>query len=248
MVADQQTANVLLGPDMAVGRWTQYSDLVRYGWQKDEDTDADTSLGQNAFVEGNVFQELSIDAEENEKVQIDHNLDVTIDGREYKATHAYYHSLFNVNSGLIVADTNSSPRAEKKDWPAEDLPPLRQWSDVIFLLWQRIAGSNVQGLQHHIQFSIANEDTVRIMQNAVGEDETFSDWEKFQPLRGGGITFRPGSLEYYALLGSPNGFGIAWFLIQHKAQLGIKTVSEITIFGADGDRCIYFAITPVVLG
>jgi hypothetical protein len=57
------------------------------------------------------------------------------------------------------------------------------------------------------------------MQNAVAEDETFSDWETIQPLRGGGKTFRPGSLEYYALLGSPNGSGIAWFFIQHKAQL-----------------------------
>jgi hypothetical protein len=86
------------------------------------------------------------------------------------------------------------------------------------------------------------------MQNAVGENETFSDWETIQPLRGGGKTFRPGSLEYYALLGSPNGSGIAWFFIQHKAQLGIKTLSDITIFGADGEGCIYFAITPVVLG
>ncbi|KAL2783350.1 hypothetical protein BJX66DRAFT_349514 [Aspergillus keveii] len=245
MVADQQTAIVLLDTDRAVGRWTQYGDLVRYGWRKDEDTDADDSVGQNTLADGGIFKELSIDAAENEKVLAEHSIDVMVDGRKYEGTGAYYNSLFNIDSGLIVADANSSPRAEKKDWPAEDLPPLKQWSDVVFLLWQRIAGSNVQRFQHHIQYAIANTDTVRIMQKAVGEDDTFSDWESFQPLRGGGKTFRPDSDEYYALLNSPNGFGIAWFLIQHKAQLGIKTVSEITVFGADGDPCLYFAISPV---
>jgi hypothetical protein len=39
--------------------------------------------------------------------------------------------------------------------------------------------------------------------------------------------------------------GIAWLLIQHKAQLGVKTVSEITVFGADDDGSLYFKIDSV---
>ncbi|KAL6229277.1 hypothetical protein BDW75DRAFT_245881 [Aspergillus navahoensis] len=174
MVADQQTADILLPGGRAVGRWTQYGDLVRYGWQLNGDTDADTSVGQNALEDGHIFEELSINGEENVKVEIDHSADKTVDGKEYKETGAYYNSLFNVNSGLIVADSNSSPRAQKEDWPTEDLPPLRQWSDVIFILWQKIAGSNVQGLQHHIQYSIANEDTTGRLFSHYGEVEKHS--------------------------------------------------------------------------
>ncbi|KAL4977185.1 hypothetical protein BDW66DRAFT_133004 [Aspergillus desertorum] len=83
------------------------------------------------------------------------------------------------------------------------------------------------------------------MRKAIGEDDTFSDWASLSPLQGGGRTFRPGSQGYYALLNTPNGFGIAWFLIQHKAKLGVKTVSEITVFGADGERSLYFKIDSV---
>ncbi len=33
-----------------------------------------------------------------------------------------------------------------------------------------------------------------------------------------------------ALLGSAHGFGVAWFLQQHQATLGKKTVDYITVF------------------
>lgn len=36
--------------------------------------------------------------------------------------------------------------------------------------------------------------------------------------------------EYQAILGSPIGATLAFLLIQHKAELGIKMVSEIVIF------------------
>jgi hypothetical protein len=36
--------------------------------------------------------------------------------------------------------------------------------------------------------------------------------------------------EAQALLGSVNGSGIGWLLIEHKQQLGIKTVKQVTLF------------------
>lgn len=42
--------------------------------------------------------------------------------------------------------------------------------------------------------------------------------------------FYPGSEAFDALLGSPNGNAQAWILINHKAQLGVKTVSSIRIW------------------
>ena len=40
--------------------------------------------------------------------------------------------------------------------------------------------------------------------------------------------------EAKALLGTPNGSGIAWLLIQHKRQLGWKMVDSVTLFWKDG--------------
>jgi hypothetical protein len=37
-----------------------------------------------------------------------------------------------------------------------------------------------------------------------------------------------------AILGSPNGRGVAFFLYQHKNLLGIKTVDKVTIFSTIG--------------
>ncbi|KAL4999756.1 hypothetical protein BDV10DRAFT_183906 [Aspergillus recurvatus] len=89
MVSDQQMAIVLLGADRPAGRWADYGDLVRYGWKKDADTDADNSVGQNALEDGKILQDLSIDAEEKEKDLVDHSRNETADGREYTATGAY---------------------------------------------------------------------------------------------------------------------------------------------------------------
>jgi hypothetical protein len=38
-----------------------------------------------------------------------------------------------------------------------------------------------------------------------------------------------------AILGSPNGKGIGFFLSQHKDQLGVKTVESVTVFTTQGE-------------
>jgi hypothetical protein len=84
------------------------------------------------------------------------------------------------------------------------------------------------------------------MRQAIGEADDFNDRAKYSPMQEKGRTFRPGSDEYYALLYSPNGRGIGWLLTQHKTQLGLLTVSSITVFGSeDGDSALYFRIDPV---
>jgi hypothetical protein len=40
--------------------------------------------------------------------------------------------------------------------------------------------------------------------------------------------------DAWALLGTPNGRGPAWILLQHKEQLGLKSFSAITIFSVNG--------------
>jgi hypothetical protein len=55
-----------------------------------------------------------------------------------------------------------------------------------------------------------------------------------------GRDFGPQSEEFAALLASPNGRGVAWFLAQHKAQLGHKTISNVRVWGKEDEVFILF--------
>lgn len=48
-----------------------------------------------------------------------------------------------------------------------------------------------------------------------------------------GVSFDTGTDEGHALLGSPNGAAFAYFLMQHKRELGMKTIQRITVFKAE---------------
>ena len=153
-------------------------------------------------------------------------------------------------AGLIVAASNSSPENEKKDWTKDQYPPLRRWSEVLSLVWIDAAGGNTRSLKHVIRSVVTNTETLSVMRRAVGEgefDESFNDWGKFDPIDTNGRTFRAGEEAFYALLYTSNGRGIGWLLIQHKAQLDIKTVSKITVFGAGGSPMLYFSLDDLSL-
>lgn len=47
------------------------------------------------------------------------------------------------------------------------------------------------------------------------------------------MEFDTKSDEGHALLGSPNGAAFAYFLMQHKAELGQKTITKVTVFRAE---------------
>ncbi|GAB1206381.1 hypothetical protein APSETT445_005066 [Aspergillus pseudonomiae] len=243
MDGDQEAANHAI-PAAPISPWTNYGDLIRYGWKLGGTRDPDETMAQDLLQD--IFEELNIDADQNKMIKIDQSLPVTVDNKNYEESGAEYKSLFNADAGLIVVDNVISPEhAKRKGTPMEDIVPLRQWSDVTFLLWERFTKGAPGGLRHMFQSIVINEQSLSTMRQAVGEADNFDDWDKYSPMQENGRTFRPGSDEYYALLYCPNGRGIGWLLTQHKAQLGLLTVSSITVFGADGEAMLYFKIDPV---
>lgn len=44
-----------------------------------------------------------------------------------------------------------------------------------------------------------------------------------------GVLFDKGTIAYRALLGTPNGRGVAWMLIQHKPEFGQKNIPQIMV-------------------
>lgn len=139
-----------------------------------------------------------------------------------------YQNIYNVPAGFILADQNFSPAFESPEFPAKGqaYPKLQQWSDVTFLEWQNQAASNVGGLKNILRSNIINLDTRNMMDTALQmmtPPQAIGFW-------GSQVTFEMTSDQGKALLGTPNGGGVAWILINHKAQLGIKTISSVTIW------------------
>lgn len=135
-----------------------------------------------------------------------------------------FKQIINPLQGFIIASNNLSPA--KAEPPLEKIPELCYWSDIVYL--QYIYAANLQRtfpapLRYVFRSSIANHDTKDIIYgicNANGK--RLMQWP--------GTTYSIYSKEGQALLGTPNGHGVAFLLIQHKRQLGHKVVDSVTVF------------------
>lgn len=87
---------------------------------------------------------------------------------------------------------------------------------------------NIKRIRYFFMLGISNEQTNQLIASCLQKTEKkLSEWP--------GLTFDMGTDEGHALLGSPNGATFAYFLIQHKAQLGAKTISKVTIIRPESD-------------
>ncbi|KAK7419609.1 hypothetical protein QQX98_003200, partial [Neonectria punicea] len=102
--------------------------------------------------------------------------------------------------------------------------------------------TNVNTVKHIVQARIANEDTEKILERVLdlsGGTSAIGDWDNRLT-----IDVKRNPNEFYAILGSPNGSGGAYFLLTHKAKLGIRTIDTVDIFkGLDDDIILWFPVT-----
>jgi hypothetical protein len=107
------------------------------------------------------------------------------------------------------------------------------------------ASDNAKSLKYIFRATISNPGTQRIFDQAV-LDQTgrqYVGWEDR-------VTFGMDTERGQAILGTPNGKGVAWLLINHKDQLGAKTIESVTIWVDDLDvaiearmeRTMYFTV------
>ncbi|KAF2819010.1 hypothetical protein CC86DRAFT_307928, partial [Ophiobolus disseminans] len=121
--------------------------------------------------------------------------------------------------------------------PEHDVPDLKYWSDVAFLQWQ-LAASNKSDLKYVLRFNVLNTLTSRVLAAIhLLNDTDIMPWP--------GTCYNATSPEGRAILGTPNGSSVAYMLIQHKSQLGHKTVSKITVFQQDNQPMLLFHIVDV---
>ncbi|KAJ5175657.1 uncharacterized protein N7482_001534 [Penicillium canariense] len=149
-----------------------------------------------------------------------------------KETDGFYINPMSPIAGLVIAENNRSPA----DMSGGRTCPISKWSDVVWLSYAALArstGSSVANLKYLVRTHIINADTLSVMKTVCGgpcpawPGMVFDINQK----KSGGVLINQNGL---ALLGTPNGGGAAWLLINHKQQLGKKTPISVTAWTTSG--------------
>ncbi|KAJ4353617.1 Mitochondrial import inner membrane translocase subunit tim8 [Didymosphaeria variabile] len=168
-----------------------------------------------------------------------------VNAREYTVTGAFFTIAVNRAAGLIAfIDRRSPVKAAEDLWnrkPSDDeLPALRATSDVAWGLWNRRQGPDNPGLgriKYFLIGPIVNYETTKIIMEICDEDRA--------PLWPG-LDFNFPEQQALALLGSPNGRAVGFFLAQHKIQMGGKYfVSKVKLFNSDAVPSYPYALFTV---
>ncbi|KAH6875074.1 hypothetical protein BKA58DRAFT_334135 [Alternaria rosae] len=154
-----------------------------------------------------------------------------VDGQEYRCTGAHVRFGINQRGGMIIGESFESPRVEAEaNWgysPKQaELPQLQRVSDIVMAFWLR-DNPDPKNLKYYLVCNIINERTVALI-NAILKNHGLDKIPHWP-----GIVANMWDEEGPALLGSPLGGSLAYLLAQHKAELGIKHVTEVVIFRDD---------------
>ena len=209
-------------------KYVNYEELADWGWFTSH------AAYDNFGDESDTLEALGLSTEDSANPQYwsNHREKIIYEGVTYPATNAQYSNIFNADGGAIIAEMNSGPAHMGAS--INTLIPLRQYSDVVFLAWQKEAGNRVKGLKYIVRHHIVNEEITAVIKEVLtrrGEEE--KPWP--------GLQISMTERDAWALLGTPNGRGAAWMLIQHKVQLGLKSIRAVTIWKCAPDNfCLCF--------
>jgi hypothetical protein len=159
---------------------------------------------------------------------------------------ASYSNIYNAEDGVLIATSNFSPQANAieaevaEEVYKPELPKPAAWSDVQFLRWTQRCSAlhvSVSGLTHAFRISVVNVPTHRTITEAIGGDRnpdpvSWATRTVFRPTAANAPE-QPDNRAFYALLYTPNIRGISWWLIQHKAQMGLRYIDQIAVWSDD---------------
>ncbi|KAH6881580.1 hypothetical protein BKA58DRAFT_433361 [Alternaria rosae] len=220
----------------AESEYLNYKDLLEYKW-------FEVSFKDDSKTLMRLSEDLGINTLSNIPVSHNHRGLKSIKGllQGGLSMQIHFDSVISPSGGMIAAMNTYSPLedwrraradAEKttgkaelkpteKDNVGDDIPSLKFWSDVAYLQWAKHT-KVLSDLRYVMRISIMNTKTKAVVQHIV----------KDAPVNGDeSYSFRIDDDRDHvaALLGTPNGAGVAWLLIQHKRQLGHKTVNKVTL-------------------
>ncbi|KAI7314535.1 hypothetical protein KC326_g5001 [Hortaea werneckii] len=231
-------------------QWANIDDLATNGWTQEE----------NRVIElkepfKSIWSELGIPLTGVKRIEWKHtesSAPIGPEGIIYRPTGGRYQNIYC--KGAIIADFNFGPdnRGGRKSPPmvASEIVPLKQWSDVTFIQYQDYCKRRdtttstfeacLRGLRGVMRANVVSAKTKELANEALQKSgKVLTSWDQR-------TTWTIKEEAAQALLATPNGQGVAWFLAQHKAQLGRKVVTEVSVFskpeGLFGNLNIFFKI------
>ncbi|KAL6708398.1 hypothetical protein ACN47E_002661 [Coniothyrium glycines] len=165
------------------------------------------------------------------------------DGRTRRFTGAeFYMGVSGIDGGVITLGRHGcADQASKLNPPVppDQYPAMKQSSDLLWALWENDVRIEKQSnINFFLSVSIENDDTLQIIKRALDQIGT--------KLTRAGTIFDMSSEEGKAILGSPNAVAFAYFLIQHKAVLGTKMISEVHVIQGETEHkspCLFFRVS-----
>ncbi|KAF1928401.1 uncharacterized protein M421DRAFT_92650 [Didymella exigua CBS 183.55] len=233
-------------------KWSGNLETERKLWGYFDSPDPDCDLEGSYYDITNALEALGVEKSECFRTQhYDSEGEISIKDqtykvgeKEYRATGAHGTFAINVEEGAVfLIDVASAPRKAAQLWGVDaaakdQLPELIQISDIAWGFWhQAHGGSDLGHITKFVVPQIINDITIRLINQALetynvpdGEERhnTVPEWP--------GISFKIDTPAGKALLGSPIGIPTAYFLSQHKSEIGKnKYVSRVTVFRPDED-------------
>lgn len=213
--------------------YTDFRNLAQHGWREINIVfQTEDDLREDQLYDSFTALDILVDEDEIIKHEFEHIQNSQVGGHFHPYTSATYELIFNVPGNAMVATMSFGPSSRGKAdnmMVGEELVALRQWSDVAFLAWQNYAQNRIKELKYVYQKEIVNGVSNDVIDHILAKrKEKLKAWP--------GVKISMTEEDGQALLGTPNGCGIAWLLIQHKEQLGVKVPDAVTIFGSMDGR------------
>ncbi|KAI7539437.1 hypothetical protein KC331_g9757 [Hortaea werneckii] len=227
-------------------QWTNMDDLATNGWTQEVNR---AYRLKEPFK--SIWSELGISHTDVKRIEWKHSKSsapIGPGGMIYEPTGAMYENIYCKE--IIIADHNFGPdnRGGEKSPPmvGSEIIPLKQWSDVTFIQYQDYCKQHetttstseacLRGLRGVIRANVVGAKTREIANEALSQSgRLLRGWDHR-------ATWAIEEESAQAILATPNGLGVAWFLAQHKAQLGHKIVTENAVLSCPrSDNILYTA-------
>ncbi|KAF2016664.1 hypothetical protein BU24DRAFT_451148 [Aaosphaeria arxii CBS 175.79] len=160
----------------------------------------------------------------------EHTTETVHDGVTYPSTAGMYCTIMNVDDGVMIGWSRWAPSyagQHMKSPPVYTFPKLARWSDMAYIDWVQHANARqkpASNIQYFANLNIINDLTESIIEFVFDSPNLQDDCASFSWERR--VSYPMDSEEGKALLASPNGNGIAWFLLQHKSTFGERTTVD----------------------
>ena len=134
-----------------------------------------------------------------------------------------FRSLYNHQRGVIIIENNEKRPQHAGPLPTRDMSWSQMTANVLMRCYPSARASSenpFRFLRYIFVHMILSQPTLDVINFLISSEDR---------LRHRRQEFLPGTREFSALLGSPDGQGVGHLLFEHKHAFGFKTIKRITI-------------------